>query len=85
MIAHLLWSQDGGATAAEINGLEGIAICATAGHARKPTQLCGREQTCLGQPRAGAIRFDDVPDAWVASDETRCPCPQSIPSTSIIE
>ena len=85
MIRHQLRPQDGGPAATKIDALEAIAVCIVARQTGKAPQLCRGKQAGPGQPCAGTVRFDDMPDAGIASGETRRAITQSIPSTSIME
>ena len=85
LISHELWSQNGGLARAWLDPLKRVAIDPIGHKTGKPVEFRGRQQARLRQPRPGAVRLDDVPDARVACGEARRSVVQAIPSTSIME
>ena len=68
-----------------VDPLESVAIGPIGLETRKPIEFRGRQQPRVRQPRPGAVRLDDVPDARVAGGEACRSVVQAIPSTSIME
>ena len=85
LIRHQLRAQDGDLARAWLDPLESVAVGPIGLKTRKPIEVRGRKEPRLRQPRSGAVRLDDVPDARVAGGEARRSVAQAIPSTSIME